>query len=298
MELRHLRYFVAVAEELHFSLAAQKLNIAQPPLSQQIQQLENELGVRLFLRTKRQVKLTYAGKVFLDNALKILNDLERACEATQRAHRGELGKIIVAFTGTATYDILPNLIQLYQARYPLVDLTVFQLVTTAQVEALLTGEIDVGILCAPLEIAELNVGVIRYEPFVVALPADHPLAEKTGGIEAGELAAELFIMTPRKLGPAYYDVIINICHNAGFSPNVVQESGELGTILALVAAKMGISLVPHSLQNIHMEGVVYRQLKNPFPKLQTALAWRKSENSPVVHTFLELATRCFPVLKD
>lgn len=289
MELRHLRYFVAVAEELHFTRAADRLNIAQPPLSQQIHQLENELGVQLFHRTKRQVELTTAGKILLKNTYKILNDIEKACDSAQRAHRGEIGKIIVGFTGTAILDILPNLSQHYRTRLPLVDLTVFQLSSTEQIHSLLNGEINIGILCAPVQNSELNFEVIRQEPFIIAMPENHPLASKSAPIEVQELSKELFIMTPRKAGQIYYDMIINICHSAGFSPHITQEVHELLTSISLVAAGMGVALVPHSIHNFQIKGVVYRQLKNSVSTLKTALAWRNDEKSPLVHSFITLA---------
>jgi len=291
MELRHLRYFVVVAEELHFTRAAERLNMAQPPLSQQIHQLENELGVELFYRTKRQVKLTAAGKILLKNVYKILNDIEKACDSAQRAHRGEMGKIIVGFTGSATFDILPNLIQTYRRKFPLVNLAVLQLSTTDQIHSLLNGEINIGILCAPIENSELKFEVIRQEPFIIAMPKDHPLASKSTPIEVQELSKELFIMTSREAGQIYYDIIINICHNAGFSPNVTQEVNELHTSISLVAAGMGVALVPYSIQNFRIRGIIYHQLKNSVSTLKTALAWRNDEKSPLVHSFITLAKK-------
>lgn len=289
MELRHLRYFVAVAEELHFTRAADRLNMAQPPLSQQIHQLECELGVQLFFRTKRQVELTAAGKSFLKNVYKILNDIEKACDSAQRAQRGEIGKITMGFTGTATFDILPNLLQSYRTRFPLVDLTVLQLSTTDQIHSLLNREINVGILCAPIENPELQIEIIRQEPFIIAMSENHPLASKSGPIELQELSRELFIMTPRKAGQIYYDTVINVCHNAGFSPNITQEVHELQTIISLVAARMGVALVPCSTQSLQIKGIVYHQLKNSVSTLKTALAWRNDETSPFVHMFIALA---------
>jgi DNA-binding transcriptional LysR family regulator len=291
MELRHLRYFVVVAEELHFTRAADRLNMAQPPLSQQIHQLESELNVKLFYRTKRQVELTAAGKILLKNVYKILNDIEKACDSAQRANRGEIGEIIVGFTGSATFDILPNLIQMYRKKFPLVDLTVLQLSTTDQIHSLLSGEINIGILCAPIKNSELNFEVIRQEPFIIAMPKNHPLASNPAPIDVQELSKELFIMTPRKAGQIYYDIIINICHNAGFSPNITQEVHELHTSISLVAAGMGVALVPYSIQNFRIKGIIYRQLKNSSSTLKTALAWRSDEKSPLVHSFITLAKK-------
>jgi DNA-binding transcriptional LysR family regulator len=296
MELRHLRYFVAVAEELHFSRAADRLNIAQPPLSQQIHQLEKELGVQLFFRTKRKVELTAAGKVFLENAYKILTSIEKACKTAQQAYKGEIGKIAVGFTGTAIFDILPKLMQYYRMRCPFVDLTVHQLNTENQIQSLLKKEINIGILCAPVINTDLEFEVIHQDPFIVALPENHPLALETNSIEVQKLSSELFIMTPRKAGQIYYDIIINICHHAGFSPKIVQEVHELHTALSLVSAGMGITLVPYSIQDFHINGIVYRQLKDPISPLETALAWRKDERSSIVHNFLNLVKEKFTLI--
>jgi DNA-binding transcriptional LysR family regulator len=293
MELRHLKYFVAVAEELNFSRAAERLKISQPPLSQQIHQLENELGVQLFFRTKRQVELTDAGKAFLESTYKILSNIEKACETARHSQKGEFGKIAIGFTGTATFDILPNLMQSYRTRYPFVDLTVCQINTTNQVQSLLKSEIDIGILCSPVTSPDLEFAVIRKEPFIVALPENHPLASKTDLLEVQELSSELFIMTPRKAGQIYYDMVIGVCYNAGFSPIITQEVHELHTALSLVSACMGIALVPCSIQNFRINGIVYRQLKNSTSTLKTALVWRKDETAPIVHNFLNLAKEIF-----
>jgi DNA-binding transcriptional LysR family regulator len=289
MELRHLKYFVVVAEELHFTRAADRLNMAQPPLSQQIHQLEDELGVQLFYRNKRQVELSAAGKIFLESVYKILNDIEKACDAAQRTHRGELGKIVVGFTGAATFGILPNLLQPYRTKFPLIDLVVLQLNTTDQIQSLLNGEIDIGILYVPVENSGLIFKVIHQQPFIIAMPKNHPLASKSDPIEVQELSKESFIMIPRKAGQVYYDTIINICHSAGFSPNIGPEVYELNTSISLVAAGMGIALVPDSIQTLRINGITYRHLKNPGSTLKTALVWRNDESSPLVHKFIALA---------
>ncbi|MDF2565388.1 MAG: transcriptional regulator, LysR family [Massilibacillus sp.] len=289
MELRHLKYFVVVAEELHFTRAADRLNMAQPPLSQQIHQLEDELGVQLFYRNKRQVELSAAGKIFLESVYKILNDIEKACDAAQRTHRGELGKIVVGFTGAATFGILTNLLQPYRTKFPLIDLVVLQLNTTDQIQSLLNGEIDIGILYVPVENSGLIFKVIHQQPFIIAMPKNHPLASKSDPIEVQELSKESFIMIPRKAGQVYYDTIINICHSAGFSPNIGPEVYELNTSISLVAAGMGIALVPDSIQTLRINGITYRHLKNPGSTLKTALVWRNDESSPLVHKFIALA---------
>lgn len=292
MEVRHLRYFIAVAEELHFTRAADRLHMAQPPLSQQIHQLESELGVQLFHRTKRQVALTAAGKIFLKQVYKILIDIEKTCESARRAQRGEIGNIIVGFTGTATYDILPNLLQPYRSTFPFVDISVLQLSTTDQIQSLLNEEINIGILCAPIQNSQLNFEVIHQESFIIAMPRNHPLATKSDPIEIEEFSKELYIMIPRKSGQTYYDSIINICHTAGFSPNITQEVHELHTSISLVAAGMGVAIVPSSIQNLRVKGIIYRQLAS-VSALKTALAWRNDETSPLVHAFIRLARETY-----
>ncbi|HWR06651.1 LysR family transcriptional regulator [Sporomusa sp.] len=288
MELRHLHYFIAVAEELHFSRAANRLNMAQPPLSQQIQNLETEIGVPLFYRTKRQVELTGAGKVFLEKAYQITADVEKACVAAQNTHQGKLGRLIVGFTGIATFNMLPRLIPAYRAMYPFVELTLRQLGTTDQVQALLKEELQVGILCLPVVASELNFEIVCRDSFVVALPKDHPLAAESH-IDVQQLAPESFIMTTRKVGEGYHDGIINICRRAGFEPRISQEVHELQTSVSLVAAGMGIALLPGSIQELNIKGVVYRRIKNAIPPLETAIAWNKNQKSPSVENFLALA---------
>jgi DNA-binding transcriptional LysR family regulator len=286
VELRHLRYFIAVAEELSFSQAANRLNMAQPPLSQQIKKLEEELGVSLFYRTKRQVVLTDAGKIFLEQAYQIFADCDRACDMAQKTARGELGHLVIGFTGVASFDILPRLISFYRSMYPRVELILRQLGTAEQVQELLGKKIQVGILCLPVENSELNFEVIQKEPFVVALPKTHVLASRIAPIEVSELAQEEFIMTTRKVGQGYYDVIINICQQAGFSPNIAQKVHELQTTVSLIAAGMGIALMPYSIQKFQTPGVVYKRLKNTISMLETSIAWRKDETSPSVQSFL------------
>ena len=288
MELRHLHYFIAVAEELHFTRAANRLNMAQPPLSQQIQNLEVEIGVPLFYRTKRQVELTDAGKIFLEKAYQVIADIEKACVAAQNTHQGKLGRLIVGFTGIATFNMLPHLIPAYRAMYPLVELTLRQLGTADQAQALLKEELQVGILCLPVVTSELNFEVVYRDSFVVALPKNHPLASESQYIEVQQLAQESFIITTRKVGEGYHDGIINICRHAGFEPRISQEVHELQTSVSLVAAGMGIALLPYSIQKLQIKGVVYRRIKNAIPPLETAIAWNKNQKSPSVQKFLDL----------
>lgn len=288
MELRHLHYFIAVAEELHFSRAASRLKMAQPPLSQQIQNLEAEIGAPLFYRTKRQVALTEAGRVFLEKAYQIIADVQKACVAARNTQQGKQGCLIVGFTGIATFNMLPRLIPAYRAMYPLVELNLRQLGTTEQARALLQEELQVGILCLPVITAELNFEVVYRDTFVVALPQNHQLAA-CQSVDVRQLAPDSFIMTTRKVGEGYHDGIINICRHAGFEPRISQEVHELQTSVSLVAAGMGIALLPGSIQKLNIKGVLYRPLTNAIPPLETAIAWHKNEKSPRVENFLALA---------
>lgn len=288
MELRHLRYFVTVAEELHFGRAATRLNMAQPPLSQQIRQLENELGVPLFYRTKHRVQVTDAGRAFLDHAYQILEQVKIASDTARRVDRGETGQLHIGFTGTVMYDIFPQILQSYRAKFPSVHVVLHQLSTMDQVKALEEKKIQIGVLVTPVESTSLHFQVIHRQPFVIALPATHPLAFIDSPCNVSELAKELFIMTPRKTGPSYYDLFISICYQAGFSPQVTLEAGELQTVVSLVAAGVGVALVPYSAKKLQINGVVYREIEETGLTVETSMAWNHDEKSPVVHSFLTL----------
>jgi len=264
MELRHLRYFITVAEELHFGRAAQRLHIAQPPLSQQIRQLEEELGVVLFHRTKRSVQLTDAGQVFLEEAKQVLIQAAQAVQAAQRASRGEIGQLVVSFVSSAAYNVLPKILQAFRARFPEVNLALHELTTDKQLQGLRDGWIDVGFLRPPIEDDTLSLATIFKESLVVALPEIHPLSRQPQ-VPLKALINEFFILFPRPLGPKLYDQIVGLCQQAGFSPNVVQEAIQMQTIVSLVAAEIGIALVPASVQNLQRRGVIYKAIQEATP---------------------------------
>lgn len=288
MELRHLRYFVAVAEELHFNRAADRLHIAQPPLSQQIKHLETELGVELFhRRTKRQVQLTEAGHVLLQAAYQILAQLEHAVDETQRAGRGEIGTLTIGFTSSVVYDILPAILYQFRQHFPQVDLVLQELTTTQQEEALHHHRIEIGFCHPPLKDSRLSLEYILQEPLVVALPETHPLATETA-VSIGSLANESFILFPRPLGPGLYDQIVSFCEQANFSPKVMQEAIQMQTIIGLISAEMGVALVPASLQSLQRAGVVYRPLQSATPQVETAMVWRPDSTSSVLREFLQV----------
>ena len=289
MELRHLRYFVTVAEELHFGRAALRLSIVQPSLSQQIRQLEDELGFPLLYRTKRYVELTDAGKVFLVEARRVLAQVQEAKRTAQRAYRGEVGRLVVGYISSSTYDLLPVMLRIYRERFPDVEVALRELTTQEQLRALEEENIQVGLLRLPISAPLLNVEVVRREPIVCVLPEQHPLATHER-IEVSLLANEPFVLQASQRGGGYYAQLMNLCLAAGFIPNVIQEVTEMHTIISLVAAGMGVSLVPLSSQNIRSQGVVYRELEGTPTLTEMAVAWRRDAHSALVQNFLAVAS--------
>jgi DNA-binding transcriptional LysR family regulator len=287
LELRHLRYFIAVAEELHFGRAAERLHMAQPPLSQQIRQLETELGFQLFYRTKRSVQLTEAGQVFLAESRKLLQQLEQAVETGRQVSRGERGQLVIGFVSSAAYNVLPLILRSFRSLVPEVRLELHELPTNEQIDWLHEGKIDVGFLRPPVEDEALSLKTIMREPMVVALPETHPFAEQAQ-IALASLANEDFILFPRPLSPSTYDQIISLCQQAGFSPNVVQEAMQMQTIVSLVAGGIGVAIVPVSLQNMQRIGVIYRPLEAPTPYTEVAVIWRTHDASATVQRFLKI----------
>lgn len=286
MELRHLRYFVAVADELHFGRAAEKLFIAQPALSQQIQQLERELGVQLLTRSSRRVALTAAGVVFLADARAILARIAAAAESVRRADRGELGRLGVGFVASATYAVLPDVLRRFREGFPEVELMLYELTAAEQAEALREGTINIGFARPFLEDPALIVEPVARESFVVALPEGHALAAQSN-VALSDLAPEPFILFPASPKPSYADTVYALCEGAGFAPQVAQEVREMQTAVSLIAAGIGISLVPASVQNLRRQGVVYRPLTDPTPLTELVLAYRRDDSSPVLQVFLE-----------
>jgi DNA-binding transcriptional LysR family regulator len=292
MELRHLRYFVAVAEEHHVTRAAERLGIRQPPLSQQIRALEAELQVQLFHRKPRGVELTEAGETLLADARAILQQVDRACTAAQRAARGEAGRIGLGFTSSASFHpLVPRLIRSYREAFPQVALTLEESGTGELVEALLDEQLDAAFVRSPIaEAAGIAVLAILEEPMTVVLPAGHALAVAIAPLPLAALAGETLILYRRPLGPGLYDAIIAACQGAGFSPNIGQEAPRMLATLSLVAAGLGATLVPESMRRVGVTGVVYRAL-DPEAGLVAPLnlAYRRSGGSAAARTFIMLA---------
>lgn len=292
MELRHLRYFVAVADELHFGRAAEKLFMAQPPLSQQIKQLEEEIGVLLFERTNRRVRLTEAGQVFLAEAHAILDRAAEAMQKAQRAGKGEAGWFSVGFVASATYDVLPDILRVFCERYPEVELELLELQGTEQGQALREKRIHVGFARLPGNEAGLVLEAIREEPVMAALPASHKLAHRAS-LALRELSEEPFILFPQQPQSSYAGYVIDLCRQAGFTPRVVQKTGEMQTAVSLVAAGIGVALVPQSVQNLQRTGVVYRSFTAPAPTVALTMLYRENETSPVLPHFLKIARQAW-----
>lgn len=288
MELRHLRYFVAVAEELHFGRAALRLHMAQPPLSQQIRQLETEIGVQLFERTNRRVELTPAGQVFLLEARSILESVEQAVTHARRASRGDWGWFGVGFVGSANYDVLPAILRRFRERYPEVELVLQELLGEEQEQALREKQIHVGFTRLSTPEAGFVLEPLIQEPLLLAVPSTHHLATQES-VQLRELANEPFILFHQPSPSSYGGYLVRICEEAGFTPRMVQRVGEVQTAISLVSAGIGITLVPGLVQNFQREGVVYKTLTNPSPTIGLMLIYRENDTSPILPHFLQIA---------
>lgn len=295
MELRHLRYFIAVAEELHFGRAAIRLHIAQPSLSIQIRELERELGVTLLARTNRRVELTEAGRAFLDGARRTLIQLEEAISDAQRAERGQSGRLSVGFVSSASYELLPRLLSAFRAAYADVTLRLHAATTNEQLVALDERRLDLGLLRLPIDSTRYRWQVLADEPLVAIVPVSHPLAAQDL-TPLSSLARESFILYPRADNPVIHDTIIACCHRAGFSPRITQETGDMQTITALVASGMGVALVIASPGLRAAPGVAIRPLAgHDIPVWQIALAWRSEPNPPpTIRAFVAMAEALSP----
>jgi DNA-binding transcriptional LysR family regulator len=272
MELRHLRYFVVVAEERHFGRAAERLHISQPPLSQQIQRLEKELGLRLFDRDRRQVSLTGAGEQLLGYARQVLVHAERTEGVALQIRQGSHGVVRLGFVGSALYGVLPSQVRRLREQEPGISLTVREMETGQQVEALLDGTIDLGIVRPPLDHPDVTLVDIETEPLVIVVPEAHRFAHRPS-LHLQEMAEDEFVLFSRQLGTGYWDTAVQACGAAGFVPRVAYEAEHIHTMVGLVAAGLGISLVPASVVRLQLPGVRYVSLLPPVPELRLALAW-------------------------
>lgn len=290
VELRHLRYFLAVAQELHFGRAAEKLQIAQPPLSQQIRQLERTLGVQLFERNYHTVTLTNAGQVFLEEAQRVLEQMEYALSRVQNAQRGLAGWLDIGYiqsTNTTT-TLMSDILTIYRQRFPAVEMRLREVTIQDQLQAIQAQKIQVGFgICPPALPDELDSVVIEHIPLVAAFAQRHPFASQAS-VSIHSLSNEPFIFCQGQASHFFYDRFIRLC---GFSPRITQEVPDIHMQLGLVAANLGIAIVPASAADIRNSGVVYRPLAdfNGDGAIETVLVWRRKGISPLVKEFLAVA---------
>lgn len=289
MELRHLRYFVALAEALNFGRAAQRLAISQPPLSRQIRALEDELATPLFARDKRSVRLTPAGAALLPGARRLLREADALREGARHVAAGAVGTLALGFISVAAYNLLPALAPRFRRRHPGVKLALQEGTTDGLLDALRQGEIDVGLVLAPVSDAQLGYRPLVREPLIAAVPARARARYAAGPLRLATLAEAPFILFPRRAGPALHDLVVGLCRRAGFVPRVEQEAIQMQTIVSLVAAGMGVALVPESLRHLRRTGVEYRALRDRSPPIEIGMAWRAGDDSPLVRAFVAQA---------
>jgi len=287
MEFRQLKYFIAVAEELNIGRAATRLHISQPPLTRQIQQLEEEFGTLLFLRTARGVELTDAGEMFLRDARNIRDLMEQAVERVREAGQGKLGKMDIGIFGSGILDVIPKVLHAFRASHPNVQIALHQMSKTEQIEALRQHRIIAGFnrLLSPLP--DIASELVMIESIMVAVNENHPLAAKPA-ILLKELAGQPLILFPSGIRPSFIDKIWDLCAAEGFEPQVAQEVGDAPTSVALVAAGFGLSLVPEAASSLSVPGVVYRRLANaPDAVVDLSCIYRNDETSPLLQAFLQ-----------
>jgi DNA-binding transcriptional LysR family regulator len=289
MELRHIRYFLAVAEEANFTRAAAKLGIGQPPLSQQIRDLEAEIGAALFHRVPHGAELTAAGEAFLTEAKASLASAEKAKLAAQRANRGETGRLALGFTASSAFNpVVSATIRRFQAQWPDVRLSLTELNTLSLMEKLHRGELDATFMRPSLDDPPgVRLKRLADEPMVVALPASHPLAKRET-LPLALLATEPFILFPRLVGLSLFDDVVLACRKAGFELTVAQEAPQISSVVNLVAAELGVSIVPESIAQIKLDGVAYRPIEGPPAVARLALAVLKTQRSPVTENLMSL----------
>ena len=287
MELRHLRYFIAVADGGSFAKAAAGLHISQPPLSMQIKDLEGELEVLLFERLSRGVRLTKAGEAFYAEARTVLTQVEHARIAAQRANRGEDGSLSIGFVSIADYNVLPSGLKHFRSLYPAVEVQLHELTTDAQLREIAAERLDVGIGLGPINDESIEFVPLLKEELLLVLPVEHPSASRRQPVELRSLHEASFVMVPRHLSPGLHDITTAVFHAAGFSPGISQYAKQMQTVISLVAGGFGLALVPASLQHLQRTGVCYLPLKDKSPLVETGLLHRPNSNNPAVARFRE-----------
>jgi DNA-binding transcriptional LysR family regulator len=292
VELRHLRYFIAVAEELNFSRAAQRMHMAQPPLSAAIRQLERDVGVDLFVRTTREVKLTDAGRAFLQGARRTLADAERATEDAKRAAAGELGRLRIAYSWSTRFETLPALGRAFRVSHPGVELLAQEMWNARMPSAFGSGSIDVALSLCPEIASELELAPIRKERLVALLPEAHPLTREEA-IPLSALADEEFVLFPREVAPRLHDAFMAIYRRAGFEPRVRNESFHTGWDLGVLAEIPAAAMAPQTVAAELPDGIVAVAISEPTDSLETCLVWRSDDSSTAVAAFVAVARSAF-----
>jgi DNA-binding transcriptional LysR family regulator len=294
-DFRQLRYFVAVAERLHFGRAAEALHISQPPLSRAIRALEDELGVALFIRTRRRVELTPQGTRLLEEARRVTGHLERTVHELRAMAAGGHARLRIGFVSLADYGVLPGLLKAYKSAQPGVRLALREMLSPDQAAALAAGELDFGLLLPPVTgAARLEHLVVQRERFVLALPAKHRLAAGKGKLALASLAGEPFVTIPRQIAPRLYDIVAQLAAQAGMALNIAQEAIQMQTVVSLVSSGLGAAIVPASVANLGRRGVAYRELADRHPRLDLWLAWRRGMLDAPGREFVALARRLAP----
>ncbi|GAB93199.1 LysR substrate-binding domain-containing protein [Gordonia rhizosphera] len=291
MELRHLRYFRAVAEELHFGRAAERLHIAQPPLSQQIRQLETELGVGLFVRSTRRVELTPAGQAYLERVESILDAVDAAGQQAQRIAAGRQGALAIGCVGSATYSLLPRLVRALREELPELDVSVRgEMLAPAQLSALVAGQIDLALLRPPVNSDEVVVETIRRDRLFVALPEGDPLSSGDG-VRVADLRDAEFIAHAGHGRSVMNGILASLCAAAGFVPQIHHEVEETSTLVTMVAAGLGVAIVPEPTASLGIAGVSYRPLVPGGPTVDLAVARVAGDQSPMISQVLTVLRR-------
>ena len=286
LDLRRLRYFIGVAEELHFGRAARRLNLSQPSLSIQVRALERDIGTPLLVRTQRRVELTEAGRALLEDGRRLIDQSAAAVVQARRAATGSVGRLSIGFVSTADYSILPPLVRSFRRKYPGVALKLLELTNDLQEALLLSGELDLGLSVLPTPAPELRTRVVFREPLIAAVPASYALAKGVLGIRLRNRAHEEFILFPRALSPGLYDLVIAACQRAGFTPSLAQEAIQMQTILGLVAAGLGVAIVPHCMSKLQRSDIRYLALESTDFVVETSALWQAGNEAPALAALL------------
>ena len=286
MDLRQIRYFLALATELNYTRAASQLNISQPPLTRHIQQLEHSIGVMLFDRSTRGVALTQAGKIFLEEARKIVALADQAVNKTKLAHQGQIGRLDIGIFGSSTISVIPTLLIELRKTYPDIIISLQNTTKTQQIDGVREKHLDIGFNRIYPSVPDLAVETVMIENLYVALHKDHPFANNQT-IEVKDLVDQPFILFPNNVRPSFADNVIMLCSNAGFAPNVVHDVEDIFTAIALVSAGLGIAIVPESAISLRLSGVRYHLLDAKEAKVDLSCVYRPDNQSPALLAFLE-----------